>query len=79
VRIIRADATLALALGAAAEDAGLGREAYHTCAKPDCPRLVSAISLYCCTPCATAAAAIPPYESVHSKGCEERHETRRNP
>jgi len=56
---------------------------YHKCGKPDCMRLVSQVSRYCCHACATAAEAPAPYEIepydpalhwilCHSQGCEER-------
>src|ERR1700722_6730985 len=41
------------------------------CRKPDCDRLVSAASAYCCVPCTEAAAG--QYEiHAHSAGCDER-------
>lgn len=42
------------------------------CAKPDCSRLVSPISAYCCSPCRLADQP-PRYEiHQHSPGCDER-------
>jgi hypothetical protein len=48
----------------------------HKCAKPDCFRLVSAASLYCCTACAQAAEGrYEIHESGplgHSRWCDQR-------
>ena len=43
----------------------------HECGKPDCARLVSVASVYCCKPCSDAA--IGQYEiGAHSPQCDER-------
>jgi hypothetical protein len=44
---------------------------YHKCGKPDCYRLVSPVSIFCCSPCAEASEG--GYEiAQHSPGCDER-------
>lgn len=44
---------------------------YHECHPPLCRRLVSALSIYCCTPCGHAIEH--KYEiDKHSAGCDER-------
>ncbi len=48
------------------------------CRKPDCDRLVSAASAYCCVPCTEAAAG--QYEiHAHSDGCGDRAAARVDP
>lgn len=43
----------------------------HPCAKPDCRRLVSVASLFCCPPCAQASEGR--YEiHAHSEACDGR-------
>lgn len=49
---------------------------YHPCRPPYCKRFVSAVSIYCCTPCGNAAEG--KYEiDEHSEGCDERDRIRR--
>ena len=61
--------------------------ALHPCAKPDCGRLVSAMSSFCCGPCAGANAGLydlDPYRdgpgrdpySMHTATCEGRRRAR---
>jgi hypothetical protein len=59
----------------------------HACTKPDCDRLTSVSSLYCCAPCANADRPgrqfeLEPWHEgalpylTHSPGCEARHAER---
>lgn len=46
-------------------------EELHACGKPDCGRLVSPASVFCCLPCAQASEG--GYElAAHSAGCDQR-------
>jgi hypothetical protein len=48
------------------------------CQSGQCDRLVSGLSVYCCTPCRAAWEATPPFEPHnHSAGCDQRLEQRR--
>jgi len=49
---------------------------YHKCGKPDCTRLVSPASIFCCWPCSVASEN--GYElAFHSLGCDARDAERR--